>query len=134
MGDANAIAPGKRMLSSMTPTIVDGKDGRPMLVTGASGGGHIITAVLQIMTNVLDYGMPVNAAVSAPRFHHQHLPDTLMYEADGYTDATIVSLGKMHHALRGVPYGLAIGASIMRTSTGVAGFADPRIHGRAEGY
>jgi gamma-glutamyltranspeptidase / glutathione hydrolase len=132
MGDANAIAPGKRMLSSMTPTIVQGHDGAPMLVTGASGGGRIITAVFQIMTNVLDYDMPINAAVSAPRVHHQHLPDTLMYERGGLRDDAIAALGAMHQGVKPV-VGVAIGASIERTSTGVSGMADPRIHGKAEG-
>ena len=79
-GDANAIVPGKRMLSSMTPTIVLDHDGKPMIVTGASGSGRIITLVFQVISNVVDFGMGINAAVSAPRVHHQHLPDTLLYE------------------------------------------------------
>ena len=133
MGDANAIAPGKRMLSSMTPTIVQGHDSMPMLVTGASGGGRIITTVFQIMSNVVDYDMPINAAVSAPRVHHQHLPDTLLYERDGLRDSVIAALRAMHQGVE--PSGwLAIGASIERTSAGVSGMADPRIHGKAEGY
>ncbi len=132
MGDANAIAPGKRMLSSMTPTIVQGHDGTPFLVTGASGGGHIITTVFQIMSNVVDYGLPIDAAVSAPRIHHQHLPDTLLYERGGLPDSVIAALRAMGHALE--PAGnLAIGASIERTPGGVQGMADPRVHGRAQG-
>jgi gamma-glutamyltranspeptidase / glutathione hydrolase len=135
MGTANAIAPGKRMLSSMTPTIVLGHDGTPLLVTGASGGAMIITAVFQVISNVVDYGMPINAAVSAPRVHHQHLPDSLMYERNGLRDDALAALRAMHQPLEAMPPGsLGIGASIMRGPTGVAGMADPRLHGRAEGY
>jgi gamma-glutamyltranspeptidase / glutathione hydrolase len=133
-GDANAIAPHKRMLSSMTPTIVLDTVGRPMLVTGASGSARIITTVFQVMSNVIDFDMPINAAVSAPRVHHQHLSDTLLYERAGLPDATITSLRAMHHAIAPAPPGsLGIGASIARTPTGVAGMPDPRLHGAAEG-
>ncbi len=132
-GEANAIAPGKRMLSSMTPTIVQGRDGLPFLVTGASGSGRIITAVFQVISNVVDYDMPINAAVSAPRVHHQHLPDTLLYERNGLRDDVLTALEAMHQAVK--PSGhLAVGASIERTTTGVEGMADPRIQGKAEGY
>lgn len=134
MGDANAIAPGKRMLSSMTPTIVLGHDGSPMLVTGASGGAMIITDVFQVISNVIDYDMAVGAAVSAPRIHHQHLPDTLLYERNGLRDDAIAALRGMHQQIEPVRFGLGIGASIMRTPAGVAGMADPRVHGSAEGY
>jgi gamma-glutamyltranspeptidase / glutathione hydrolase len=133
MGEANAIAPGKRMLSSMTPTIVQGHDGTPMLVTGASGSGRIVTGVFQVMSNVIDYDMPINAAVSAPRIHHQHLPDTLFYERGGLRADAIAALQSMHQPLEAVGI-LDIGASIERTPTAVVGMADPRVHGRAEGY
>ncbi|MGH7540994.1 MAG: gamma-glutamyltransferase, partial [Gemmatimonadota bacterium] len=82
-GEANRIEPGKRMLSSMTPTIVVGPDGRTELVTGTPGGGTIITTVFQIVTNYVDFGLPVQASVNAPRFHHQNLPDVVYYERDG---------------------------------------------------
>jgi gamma-glutamyltranspeptidase/glutathione hydrolase len=134
MGIANAIAPGKRMLSSMTPTIVLGRDGKPMLVTGASGGGYIITAVFQVLSNVADFGMPINAAVSAPRVHHQHLPDTLLYERNGLRDDAIAALRAMNQPVEPSRGPLGIGASIMRTSSGLAGMADPRVRGSAEGY
>jgi gamma-glutamyltranspeptidase/glutathione hydrolase len=78
-GKANAIAPGKRPLSSMTPTIVM-KDAAPVLIVGTPGGSRIITTVLQIIVNVIDYGMNLQAAVDAPRIHHQWLPDTLAGE------------------------------------------------------
>ena len=73
-GEANAIAPGKRPLSSMSPTIVT-KDGKPVMVVGTPGGSRIITAVLQTILNVIDYGMNVQEAVDAPRFHQQWLPE-----------------------------------------------------------
>ena len=79
-GKANAIAPGKRMLSSMTPTIVC-KDGELRYVIGAPGGGRIITAVMQVLLNVIDHGMPLQRAVEAPRVHHQWLPDHIQWEA-----------------------------------------------------
>ena len=78
-GDANAPGPGKRPLSSMTPTIVL-KDGKPFLVTGSPGGSRIITAVLQIIANIIDRGMPVAEAVAAPRIHHQWPPDQVFVE------------------------------------------------------
>jgi len=77
--EANAIQPGKRMLSSMTPTIVE-KDGELFLVLGAPGGSTIITAVLQTFLNVTEFGMPLAEAVDAPRFHHQWLPDVILHE------------------------------------------------------
>ena len=75
-GEANAIQPGKRPLSSMTPTIVL-RDGKLFMVVGAPGGGRIITAVLQVILNVIDFGMNVQDAVDAPRFHHQWKPDKI---------------------------------------------------------
>ncbi|MBK5188358.1 MAG: gamma-glutamyltransferase, partial [Gemmatimonadaceae bacterium] len=90
-GETNAIAPGKRMLSSMTPTIVLGEDGTPMLVTGASGGPTIISSAYEVMWNVIDYDMDIGTAVRAPRVHHQQLPDTLFYEADGLPDSTLAA-------------------------------------------
>ncbi len=78
---ANAVAPRKRPLSSMTPTIVL-RDGEPFLITGSPGGPRIITTTLLSILNVIDYGMDVQAAVSAPRFHHQWLPDRLLVEPD----------------------------------------------------
>ena len=135
-GEANAIAPGKRMLSSMTPTIVLGDDGKPMLVTGAQGGPTIITTTYQIMSNVIDYDMDIGTAVSAPRMHHQHLPDTLQYERGGLTTATLDALRAMGYATAAVsPTGdLGYAASILRRNGVVHGASDPRVHGAAEGY
>jgi gamma-glutamyltranspeptidase / glutathione hydrolase len=135
-GEANAIAPGKRMLSSMTPTIVLGDDGKPMLVTGAQGGPTIITTTYQIMSNVIDYDMGISTAVRAPRMHHQHLPDTLQYEKGGLTTATLDALRAMGYAVAPLsPNGdLGYAASILRRNGVVHGASDPRVHGSAEGY
>lgn len=92
--DANAIIPGKRMLSSMTPTIVV-RNGRPWLVVGTPGGSTIITTVLQTIHNQIDYGMSLYDAVESPRFHHQWVPDTLYYEPGTFDSTTIVSLHSM---------------------------------------
>jgi len=81
--EANAVAPGRRMLSSMTPTIVEAPDGRLSLVVGSPGGGRIITAVLQTILHVVDHGLDVQAAVAAPRVHHQWAPDVLFAERNG---------------------------------------------------
>lgn len=78
-GEANAVQPGKRPLSSMTPTIVL-REGKPFLVTGAPGGPTIITTVLQVMLNVIDHKLPLTLAVDAPRFHHQWQPDRIAHE------------------------------------------------------
>ena len=99
-GEANAIEPGKRMLSAMTPTIVLDPRGEPLLVTGARGGPRIISAVLQVIVNVVDYGMDVGTALNAPRIHHQHLPDALWYERGGLTPAQIDALRARGHELR----------------------------------
>ena len=93
-GEANAIAPGKRMLSSMTPTIVEDPDGRLMLVVGSPGGPRIITAVYETILNVIDHGMDVQEAVAAPRVHHQWLPDVLYAERQALAQDVIVGLSE----------------------------------------
>ncbi|HEU0300345.1 MAG TPA: gamma-glutamyltransferase, partial [Longimicrobium sp.] len=98
-GAANAVAPGKRMLSAMTPTIVLDPSGRVRLVTGTPGGATIITSVAQTVSNVIDFGMDVATATSAPRLHHQHLPDTLRFEKRGLPAPTVARLLEMGHAL-----------------------------------
>ena len=134
-GENNAIAPGKRMLSSMSPTIVLGADGTPLLVTGASGGPTIISSAFEVMSNVVDYDMDIATAVSAPRVHDQHLPDTLFYEAGGLPDSTLAALRAMGYAMASAPRGdIGIGASILRRGGKVYGMADPRVSGLAEGY
>jgi gamma-glutamyltranspeptidase/glutathione hydrolase len=100
-GEANAIAPGKRPLSSMSPTIVT-KDGKPVFVVGTPGGSRIITAVLHTILNVVDYGMNVQEAVDAPRFHQQWLPDVTNVETFALSPDTRKLLTDMGHNL-GVP-------------------------------
>ena len=86
-GEANAIAPGKRPLSSMSPTIVT-KDGKPVMVVGTPGGSRIITAVLHTIINVIDYGMSAQEAVDAPKFHQQWLPDLTNVETFAFSPDT----------------------------------------------
>ena len=91
-GEANAVGPGKRMLSSMTPTIVEDPEGRLMLVVGSPGGPRIITATYQTILNVIDHGMNVQEAVAAPRVHHQWLPDVLYAENQGLAEDVTIAL------------------------------------------
>lgn len=98
-GPANAIQPGKRPLSAMTPTLVF-KDGKLLLVTGSPGGPTIINTVLQVITNLVDFEMPVAQAVEAPRIHHQWVPDTLTYERYGLSSDTAARLKDMGHDLK----------------------------------
>jgi len=99
-GQANAIAPGKRPLSSMSPTIVT-KDGKPVMVLGTPGGSRIITAVLHAIINVIDYGMNVQEAVDAPRFHQQWLPETTSVETFALSPDTLQLLEAKGHKFGG---------------------------------
>src|ERR1700729_405928 len=126
--DANLPGPGKRPLSSMSPTIVL-KDGKPVLVTGSPGGSRIISAVMQVIVNVLDYHMDVAAAVAAPRLHHQWLPDEGRGE-HGFADDTLAALrAKGHHIVE--PLGSTSANSIAVTDKGLLGAPDPRSRGAA---
>ena len=98
-GEANAIAPGKRPLSSMSPTIVSNAEGKPVMVVGTPGGSRIITAVLHTIINVIDYGMNVQEAVDAPRFHQQWLPDVTNVENFALSPDTTKMLTDMGHKL-----------------------------------
>jgi gamma-glutamyltranspeptidase/glutathione hydrolase len=131
-GAANAPGPDKRPLSSMTPTIVL-KGGRPYLVTGSPGGSRIITTVLQVIVNAIDYHMDVAAAVAAPRIHHQWLPDEVVAE-QAVPAETVRGLEQLGHTVVRRPnWGSA--NSIMVTPEGLAGAADPRSRGAlAVGY
>jgi gamma-glutamyltranspeptidase/glutathione hydrolase len=133
-GDANAIAPRKRPLSSMTPTIVE-KDGRPVFVLGSPGGPRIITAVLETLMNLVDFGMTPQAAVAAPRFHQQYLPDTVFYETDGLAPATLAALRAMGYTVKEqAPWG-AVELIAIGPDGGLAGVNDPRRPaGAALGY
>lgn len=97
--EANAIVPYKRMLSSMTPTIVE-KDGEVFLVVGTPGGSTIITSVFQVIMNVVEYDMNMYDAVQAKRFHHQLLPDRIMYEKKAFDQKVLDSLKAVGHALK----------------------------------
>jgi gamma-glutamyltranspeptidase / glutathione hydrolase len=133
-GDANAIAPGKRMLSSMTPTIVT-KDGRTVLVLGSPGGGRIITTVLQVLLNVLEFGMDVQEAVDAPRFHHQWYPDSVMIETKGFPADVVTALTALGHRVDTVSDMGDVQAIQIDTATGLRlGASDPRSDGVTLGY
>jgi gamma-glutamyltranspeptidase/glutathione hydrolase len=124
--EANLPGPGKRPLSSMSPTIVL-KDGKPVLVTGSPGGSRIISTVLQVVVNVLDYNMDVAAAVAAPRLHHQWLPDEVRIER-GFADDTLAALrAKGHRVVE--PMGQTSANSIAVTPDGLLGAPDPRTRG-----
>jgi gamma-glutamyltranspeptidase/glutathione hydrolase len=97
-GEANSIAPGKRPLSSMSPTLVE-KDGRVFLVLGSPGGSRIISTVLETLINILDHGMGPQEAVDAPRLHHQWLPDEIAYERSSLPSDTIAALAEMGYKL-----------------------------------
>ena len=126
--EANLPGPGKRPLSSMSPTIVL-KDGKPVLVTGTPGGSRIISAVLQIVVGVLDYRMDVAAAVAAPRVHHQWMPDVVRVER-GFPEETLAALkAKGHEVLE--PLGQTSANSIAITPNGLLGAPDPRTRGSA---
>ena len=139
-GSANAITPGKRPLSSMTPTLVF-KDGKLMLVTGSPGGPTIINTVLQVISNLVDHGMPVAQAVEAPRIHHQWMPDVLTHERYGMSADTAEELRARGHEIKerasyeGAYQGDAATIAI-DLETGVQrGAADPRRpDARAVGY
>jgi gamma-glutamyltranspeptidase/glutathione hydrolase len=124
--DANLPGPGKRPLSSMSPTIIL-KDGKPVLVTGSPGGSRIISTVLQVIVNVLDYHMDIAAAVAAPRLHHQWLPDEVRVER-GFAKETLDGLQAKGHRIV-EPMGQTSANSIAVTPNGLLGAPDPRTRG-----
>ena len=125
-GEANAVGPGKRPLSSMTPTILF-KDGKPVVATGSPGGSRIITTVLQTIVNWADHGLNVAAAASGPRFHHQWLPDTLFVEQRFSPDTLALLKAKGHQ----VKETRAMGSTqtVQRIDDGFLGASDPRRQG-----
>jgi gamma-glutamyltranspeptidase/glutathione hydrolase len=130
--EANLPGPGKRPLSSMSPTIVL-KDGKPVLVTGTPGGSRIITGVLQVILNTIDHGMNAAAAVAAPRLHNQWLPDEVRVE-NGFPAETIDALRTRGHAVV-TPLPQTSANTIAITPEGLAGAPDPRTRGaHAAGY
>ena len=122
-GEANKVEPNKRMLSSMSPTIVK-QNGKNFLVTGSPGGSRIITTTLQVIMNVIDHGLNIESAVAASRIHHQWLPDEIRIE-EGISPDTIKLLEGMGHT---VSQQSAMGAiqSIMIKDGTMYGGADPR--------
>ncbi len=134
-GRINAIAPGKRPLSSMTPTIVL-KDGKLGIVTGSPGGSTIISTTLESILNVVDFGMNMQQAVDAPRLHHQWLPDVVMVEPGYLTQATRMELEKMGYRFRMRPSWGAVEAIRRAPDTGLLEGAndDRRSAGLAAGY
>jgi len=133
--ERNAIAPGKRMLSSMTPTIVSRPGSGAVLVTGARGGPHIITSVVHVLMNALEFDMDAARAVSAPRIHHQHLPDQIAYERGGFEETLLESLSDKGHALMPTG-GTGSAPTILKRNGRWEAVADPRTasEGGAGGY
>jgi gamma-glutamyltranspeptidase/glutathione hydrolase len=132
--DANEIQPGKRMLSSMTPTIVT-RDGKLVMVTGSPGGSVIINTVLEVVVNVLDHGMNADKAVSSPRFHHQWMPDNVRYETGAFSEEVVAELKSMgHKGLSGSGFGIGDANTIVRKDGVLEGVSDPRNVGGVSGY
>jgi gamma-glutamyltranspeptidase/glutathione hydrolase len=131
----NAVAPRKRPLSSMTPTIVL-KDGAPYFAVGSPGGPTIINTVLQVIVNVVDFGMDIQEAVDAPRVHHQWLPDQIVYEPYGMPADVRDALRARGHRLADSPRYMGDAQAVMlEPKTGMRlGASDPRQAGRAIGY
>lgn len=127
-GEMNAIAPGKRMLSSMSPTIVTDDEGNVQLVLGAAGGSRIITTVFEQMSNAIDFGMDASDAVRAPRFHQQDLPDVLWLEPRALTEDVRRTLERMGHATKEADH-LGDAPAIGRALGLWVGGAEPRRDG-----
>ena len=132
-GEANAIAPGKTPLSSMTPTIVL-QDNQLRMALGSPGGSTIITTVLQVLLNVLVYELDVAAAIAAPRFHHQWLPDRLILQEAGFTPETVETLRQRGHAIEQWQGWGNANAIVVQPDQTLAGAADPRGDGAALGW
>ncbi len=133
--EANAIKPEKRMLSSMSPTIVE-QNGKLKMVLGSPGGSHIITSVLQNILNVTEYGMSMQESVSKPRFHHQWLPDEIKMERNGFDSITIQKLKELGYKIS-INQSVIIGkvdAILVLPNGKLEGGADPRGDDKAAGF
>ena len=133
-GESNAIAPAKRMLSAMSPTIVLAPDSSVLLVLGGRGGPRIISSTLQVIVNVIDHKMSLADALAAPRIHHQAWPDTLRYETNGLTTAVVDSLRAMGHAVSSGRAAGLVKAVMSAPAGGWFGAYDPRTSGGALGF
>ncbi|MVM32915.1 gamma-glutamyltransferase [Spirosoma sp. HMF4905] len=131
---ANAIAPHKRMLSSMTPTILE-KDGKLFMVVGTPGGSTIITSVYQTILNVIEHGMTMQQAVNALKFHHQWLPDKTIFENGAFSDATVQALKSRGYILEQLTNTLGrMDCVLIRPDGSYEGASDPRADNTARGY
>jgi gamma-glutamyltranspeptidase/glutathione hydrolase len=136
--EANSIQPEKRMLSSMTPTIIL-KDSKPYIIIGSPGGSQIITTVLQVVLNCIDFDMNIREAIEAPRIHHQWMPDSIFYEMGSLTEAVKKELTDMDYHFWDLDaesriIGIAEGIMIDQKSKIIYGASDPRGGGLAVGY
>jgi len=131
--EANAIEPGKRMLSSMTPTIVE-KNGQLFMVVGSPGGSTIITSVMQTFLNVVEFKMSLKEAINVPRFHHQWLPDKIFYEEKTLPEKTINQLTSMQHTLKSRSTIGRVDAILVKPNGMLEGYSDERGEGAAIGY
>ena len=132
---ANSIAPGKRMLSSMTPTIVL-RDGKLFMVLGSPGGSTIITSVLQVLLNVSEFGMSMQEAVDAPRFHHQWLPDEIMFEPEKFPSEVLQTLERRKYNLnqKSAPVIGKVDAVLVQPNKLLEAGADSRGDDKAAGF
>lgn len=132
-GYANSITPGKRPLSSMTPTIIL-KDGKPFMITGSPGGGKIITSVLQMIINVIDYNFSLQAAIDEPRIHHQWFPDVVFYENGSIEKTTLKVLKDIGYSFAPIGSFGRIDAILFNPDGSMSGYSDRRGYGEAIGY
>jgi gamma-glutamyltranspeptidase/glutathione hydrolase len=132
-GEVNSVQPGKRMLSSMTPVIIE-KDGKLFMVAGSPGGSTIPTSVLQVIINVIDYGLNIRQAVDTGRFHHQWFPDYISYERNSLDSSTVMKLQRMGHELRERNAIGRVNAIMILPDGRKAGGADRRGNNSACGY
>jgi gamma-glutamyltranspeptidase/glutathione hydrolase len=131
--DANLIAPGKRMLSSQTPTIV-ARDGKVVLVTGSPGSRTIINTVLCVVVNVIDFDMDIRKAVDAPRLHHQWFPDEARFEGTSDYPEAVAKLKAMGHRVTGINQGDAHSIKVDPRTGAYQGAEDRRVNGKVSAY